>query len=88
MAKSRKAAQAQIHATRGMFGIFGGVDYPLTRIIDFRVVELGYGGVTVQNSYIYGGPNPIGSSRMVYVSSGLVFRFGTPGAPKKQTRSY
>ena len=88
-AATSKAQQSQIHTTRGMFGVFGGIDYPLTRHIDFRVVELGYGSVTTQNSNIYGGPNPIGSSRMVHVSSGLVFRFGVPGgAPKKQTRSY
>lgn len=87
-AATSKAQQAQIHATRGMFGIFGGIDYPLTRHVDFRIVEIGYGSVTVQNSAIYGGPNPIGSSRMLHVSSGFVFRFGTPGEPKKQTRSY
>ena len=72
-----------------MFGIFGGIDYPLTRHVDFRIVELGFGGVTTQNSYIYGGPIPIGSSRMVQVSSGLVFRFGVPGGPpKEKKRSY
>lgn len=88
-AASSKAQQSQIHTTRGMFGIFGGIDYPLTRHIDFRIVELGYGGVTTQNSYIYGGPNPIGSSRMVEVSSGLVFRFRVPGGPpKEKKRSY
>ena len=88
-AASSKAQQSQIHTTRGMFGIFGGIDYPLSRHVDFRIVELGYGGVTTQNSYIYGGPNPIGSSRMVQVSSGLVFRFGVPGGPpKEKKRSY
>ncbi len=88
-AASSKAQQSQIHTTRGMFGIFAGIDYPLSRHVDFRIVELGYGGVTVQNSYIYGGPNPIGSSRMVQVSSGLVFRFGVPGGPpKEKKRSY
>lgn len=87
-AATSKAQQAQIHTTRGMFGIFGGIDYPLNRHIDFRIVELGFGGVTTQNSNIYGGPNPIGSSKMIHVSSGLVFRFGVPGEPKKQTRSY
>jgi hypothetical protein len=86
-AATSKAQQAQIHTTRGMFGIFGGLDYPLTRNIDFRVVELGYASVTVQNSYIYGGPNPIGASRMVQVSSGLVFRFGVPGGPPKKKQS-
>lgn len=88
-AATSKAQQAQIHTTRGMFGIFAGVDYPLNRHIDFRIVELGFGGVTTQNSYIYGGPTPIGSSRMVQVSSGLVFRFRVPGGPpKQQKRSY
>jgi hypothetical protein len=88
-AATSKAQLSQIHTTRGMFGIFGGVDYPLSRHVDFRVVEIGYGGVTTQNSYIYGSPNPIGSSRMIQVSSGLVFRFGVPGGPpKKQTRTY
>ena len=88
-AATSKAQQSQIHTTRGYFGVFGGVDYPLTRHVDFRIVEIGYGGVTVQNSFIYGSPNPIGSSRMLQVSSGLVFRFGVPGGPpKKQTRSY
>ena len=88
-AANSKAQQSQIHTTRGMFGIFGGIDYPLTPHIDFRIVELGYGSITVQNSFIYGGPNPIGASRMVEVSSGLVFRFGVPGGPpKKQTRTY
>jgi hypothetical protein len=84
-----KAQQALIHTSRGMFGIFAGVDYPLSRHVDFRIVELGYGGVTTQNSYIYGGPTVIGPSRMVQVSSGLVFRFLVPGGPPKQKkRSY
>ena len=86
-AANSKAQLSQIHTTRGMFGIFGGIDYPLNRHIDFRIVELGYGGVTVQNSYIYGGPIPIGSSRMVEVSSGLVFRFGVPGGPPKKPKN-
>jgi hypothetical protein len=87
-AATSKAQQSLIHTTRGMFGVFGGIDYPLSRHVDFRIVELGYGSVTTQNSNIYGGPLPIGASRMVHVSSGLVFRFGVPGGPpKKYTRS-
>ena len=82
-AATSKAQQTQVHTTRGMFGIFGGIDYPLTRHVDFRIVELGFGGVTTQNSFIYGAPTPIGSSRMVQVSSGLVFRFLVPGGPPK-----
>jgi|SRR5580658_230072 hypothetical protein len=86
-AATSKAQQTQVHTTRGMFGVFGGIDYPLGRRVDFRIVELGYGGVTTQNSYIYGGPIPIGTSRMVQVSSGLVFRFLVPGGPKKEKKA-
>jgi hypothetical protein len=72
-----------------MFAIFGGIDYPLTRHVDFRVIELGYGSVTTQNSFIQRGPIPIGSSRMLQVSSGIVFRFLVPGGPpKEKKRSY
>lgn len=83
-----KADLSLVHTTRGMFGIFAGIDYPLGRHVDFRVVELGYGSVTTANSYIYGGPTPIGASSLVHISSGLVFRFGVPGGPKKEKQSY
>jgi hypothetical protein len=86
-AATSKAQQSLVHTTRGMFGIFAGIDYPLNRHVDFRVVELGYGSVTTTNSYIYGGPKPIGASSMVHVSSGLVFRFGVPGGPPKKPKN-
>jgi hypothetical protein len=82
-----KAEQSLVHTTRGLFGVYGGIDYPLNRHVDFRIVELGYGSVTTTNSYIYGGPIPIGASRIVEVSSGLVFRFGVPGGPPKKTKN-
>jgi hypothetical protein len=71
-----------------MFGVFAGIDYPLNRHVDFRIVELGFGSVGTINSYINGGPTPIGSSTMVHISSGLVFRFGVPGGPKKEKPTY
>lgn len=86
-AASSKAEQSAVHTTRGMYGIFAGIDYPLGRHVDFRVVELGYGQVTTENSYIFGGPKPIGASSMVHVSSGLVFRFGVPGGPPKKPKN-
>jgi hypothetical protein len=82
-----KAETSLVHTTRGEFGIFAGVDYPLNRHVDFRIVELGYGSVTTTNSHIYGGPTPIGASSMVQVSSGLVFRFGVPGGPPKKPKN-
>ncbi|HTV08019.1 MAG TPA: outer membrane beta-barrel protein [Candidatus Aquilonibacter sp.] len=83
-----KSDESLVHATRGLFGVFAGIDYPLGRHVDFRVVELGYGSVTTINSYIYGGPKPIGASTLVQVSSGLVFRFHLPGGQKKEKNPY
>lgn len=82
-----KAEQSLVHTTRGEFAVFGGIDYPLSRHVDFRIVELGYGRVTTTNSYIYGGPTPIGSSSLVSISSGLVFRFHVPGGTPKRTKN-
>lgn len=82
-----KAEQSLVHTTRGLFAGYVGVDYPLNRHVDFRIIELGYGGVTTTNSYIYGGPTPIGASRLVHISSGLVFRFGVPGGPPKKPKN-
>ncbi len=78
-----KSELGLVHSTRGAFGVLGGLDLALTPHVDFRVVELGYGSVTTTNSYIFGGPTPIGASTQFSVSSGLVFRFRVPGTAKK-----
>jgi hypothetical protein len=83
-----KAVHATIHSTGFAFGIFGGLDLPLNRHVDFRVVELEYGSVTTANSSMIGQPPPIGASTQFSVSSGLVFRFGLPGGPKKEKSPY
>lgn len=83
-----KAEQTTIHSTGFAFGIFGGLDLPLNRHVDFRVVELGYGSVTIANSSMVGQPPPIPAARQINVSSGLVFRFGVPGGPKKEKSPY
>jgi hypothetical protein len=86
-AATSKAPQSVVHTTRGLFAGYGGIDYPLSRHVDFRIVEVGYGSVTTSNSFIYGGPTSIGASRLVHVSSGLVFRFGVPGGPPKKPKN-
>ncbi len=84
-----KAALSVVHSTRAAFGVLAGLDLPLNRHVDFRVVELGFGSVTTTNSYIYGSPPAIGASTQFSVSSGLVFRFRVPGgAPKKPKQTY
>lgn len=84
-----KAALTVVHSTRAAYGVLAGVDLPLNRHVDFRVVELGFGSVTTTNSSLYGSPPPIGASTQFSVSSGLVFRFGVPGgAPKRPKQTY
>jgi hypothetical protein len=87
-AASSKGELSVVHSTRGAFGVLAGVDLPLNRHVDFRVVELGFGSVTTTNSSLYGTPPPLGASTQFSVSSGLVFRFLVPGGAKKVKQTY
>jgi hypothetical protein len=75
-AGTTKAEVSLVHTTKAEYGIFGGLDHPLNRHVDFRVIELGYGSVTTTSSAIYGGPTPIPAASLIHISSGLVFTFG------------
>jgi hypothetical protein len=61
--------------SKAEYNVSAGLDYTLNRHVDFRVVELGYGGVTTVNSGDFQGPVQFPSSRLFSVSTGLVFRF-------------
>jgi hypothetical protein len=56
------------------WGVFGGVDYTLASHVDIRVVEVGYGRVATVNSGDFNGPLVQPNSRLLTVSTGLVFR--------------
>jgi hypothetical protein len=71
---SSKPPTSPIHLTRAEYGIFGGLDYTLAKHVDFRAFELGYGAVTTVNSGDFGGATSFPSSRLLTISSGLVFR--------------
>ncbi|HEV2578365.1 MAG TPA: hypothetical protein VGU25_14270 [Acidobacteriaceae bacterium] len=83
-----KAPVSLVHTLQGQYALYGGIDYPLNRHVDFRVIEVGIGSVTTTNSYINAGQKPaIGASGLVHISSGLVFRFGVPGGPPKKPKN-
>ncbi len=65
-----------VHINKLEVDAFVGADYQLTRHIDFRAVEVGYGSVTAINSSLYGGTTSIPAFRLLNISSGFVFRFG------------
>lgn len=74
-AGTSKSQQSQLHTTRAEYGIFGGLDHALSKHIDFRIVEVGYGSVSTTSSAIYGSGTTIPDASLFNISSGLVFRF-------------
>jgi len=73
-AGSSKPAKSTVHLTRLQFGVFGGMDYTLSKHVDFRMFELGYGGLSTVSSGNFNGPTTFPASRLFSVSTGLVFR--------------
>jgi hypothetical protein len=72
-----KAQQSTVRVSKLDYGIFGGVDYPIAKHVDFRVFEVGYGSlVTVSTATVGAGGNlPTKAATLINFSSGLVFRF-------------
>jgi len=71
---SSKPPTSPIRLNRVEYAIFGGLDYTLAKHVDFRVFELGYGGVSTINSGNFNGTQTFPTSRLFNVSTGLVFR--------------
>ncbi|HEY4380520.1 MAG TPA: outer membrane beta-barrel protein [Acidobacteriaceae bacterium] len=74
---STKAPDSTVHVGKATYAVFGGVDYTLSRHVDFRMIEIGYGSLTTVSSATVGagGNIAIPSSKLINFSSGLVFRF-------------
>jgi hypothetical protein len=73
-AGTSKSPLSPVHASKFIYDIAAGVDHPLNRHVDWRVVEVGYGSVTTISSYLYSGPTPIPAAQLIHVSTGFVFR--------------
>jgi hypothetical protein len=71
---SSKPPHSSVHVNRFQFGIYGGLDYTLSKHVDFRAIELGYGSVATVNSGNFNGPTSFPNSTLFSVSAGLVFR--------------
>jgi hypothetical protein len=71
---SSKAPHSTIHLNRFQIGVSGGLDYTLSKHVDFRAFELGYGSVSTINSGNFNGTNSFPNSTLFSVSAGLVFR--------------
>jgi hypothetical protein len=70
-----RAPLSAAHINRLQYAIFGGVDKPLNKHVDWRVLEVSYGSLLTISSQTFGGPTPIPAARVLGFSTGFVFRF-------------
>jgi hypothetical protein len=71
---SSKAPHSNVRVSKFEFGIYGGLDYTLSKHVDFRAFELGYGSVSTINTGNFNGATTFPNSSLFSVSTGLVFR--------------
>jgi hypothetical protein len=71
---SSKAKTSPIHLNRLQYGVYGGLDYLLSKHVNVRVFELGYSSLSTINSGDFGGTTTYSPSTLFSVSAGLVFR--------------
>ncbi|MFP5231186.1 MAG: hypothetical protein ACLGQX_01020 [Acidobacteriota bacterium] len=64
------------HINRVQFGIYGGLDRPLTPHVDWRIAEVSWGEVQAINSqtFVFNG-TAVPNTKMLGFSTGFVFRF-------------
>jgi hypothetical protein len=70
-----RAPLSDAHIEKLQYGIYGGLDRPLNKHVDWRVVEISYGSVGTISSQTFEGPTPIPSAKILGFSTGFVFRF-------------
>lgn len=70
-----KAPLTAAHITRLEYAVYGGVDRPLAKHVDWRILEVSYGTVATISSATFGGTTPIPNARVLGFSTGFVFRF-------------
>jgi len=76
-AGATKSAGSSISVKKVDYRFTAGVDYTVQRHIDFRAIEVGYGTLhTISSATVGAGGNiAIPASKLINVSTGLVFRF-------------
>ncbi len=62
------------HINRTEYDFYGGVDRPLSKHVELRIIEMSYGSVTTISSANYGSGLSEPASRLIGFSSGFVFR--------------
>lgn len=75
-AGTTRAPLTVVRTTKGMAKVYLGGDYALTRHLDFRVVEIGFGTLSTVSTAQYNSSLSYSADRLISFSSGLVYRFG------------
>ncbi len=75
-AGTTRAPFTAVRTTKGLFKVYGGLDYTLNKRLDFRAVEIGYGSLTTANTALYNSTTSYPASKLISFSSGLVVHFG------------
>jgi hypothetical protein len=72
-----KAPVSTVHKSKFDYALYGGVDYPLQKHVDWRIGEIGYGAVTTISSADVGGGGTfnVPTAKQISFSSGFVFHF-------------
>ncbi|HEY0264099.1 MAG TPA: hypothetical protein VGC07_06220 [Granulicella sp.] len=74
-AASTRAAHNPRSLGRATYSISAGADWHLSRVIDFRIIEVGYSSLTTMNTSIVNTQaTAFPSSQVINLSTGLVFR--------------
>ena len=75
-AGTTRAPFTAVRTSKGLFKVYGGLDYAVNHRLDFRVIEIGYGSLTTANTALYNSTSSYPASTLISFSSGLVVHFG------------
>ena len=69
-----KSPLSPIHISKLDYGLFVGLDRPINKHVDWRIIEVGYSAPDTVSSATFGGQTPIDAVKILNFSTGLVFR--------------
>ncbi len=62
------------HINRVAYEVFAGLDHPIAKHVDYRILEVGYGNVSTISSATFGNNTTFSASHLLDFSTGFVFR--------------
>ena len=69
-----RAPETTVKVNKPQYGVLVGADYDLSKRVGFRVIEVGYSGLTTAGSGTIGASGSQSSSQILTISTGLTLR--------------